>query len=63
MSAGIKGMNAGVTLRPCTGAKNQQWHVTKAPPEPPGPPPPPPAAAKLPEWGQGFGPLNMKLLL
>lgn len=63
MSAGIKGMNAGVTLRPCTGAKNQQWHFTKAPPEPPGPPPPPPAAAKLPEWGQGFGPLNMKLLL
>ena len=57
-TAGPKGSNAGVTVTPCTGATNQQWSFTKVPKIPPAPPP---AAAKMPEWGQGFGPLNLKI--
>ena len=60
-TAGPKGMNAGVTVTPCTGAPNQQWSFTKAPHIPPAPPAPPPPAPKMPEWGQGFGPLNLKI--
>eukprot|EP01048_Picozoa_sp_COSAG05_P005603 COSAG05_NODE_337_length_11164_cov_11.970357_4_plen_963_part_00 len=60
-TAGPKGMNAGVTVVPCTGAPNQQWSFTKAPHIPPAPPAPPPPAPKMPEWGQGFGPLNLKV--
>jgi hypothetical protein len=56
---GPKGNNAGVTLSKCTQLSAQEWSFERTSPGP-GPPSPTPHI-KQPEWGQSFGPLNLKL--
>jgi|EP01046_Picozoa_sp_COSAG06_P027733 hypothetical protein len=56
---GPKGDNAGVTLSKCAPGPDQEWTFEKSAPGPPAPPPS--KEPKLPEWGQSFGPLNLRL--
>ena len=49
-----------MTLLKCAaGSATQQWSFEHSAPH--GPAPPPPPEPKSAEWGQSFGPLNLKL--